>query len=387
MKIPKIKFVFDRRKRAGRGKTGSVEMRITHERVQKFLTTGVYLYPHQWDDLGQQVRDCMEATEYNIILSSMKKKALQIISRMLDSGSVDLAAIPVLLKQEDVSISFLDYILLRIKKRKVTANTHKSYVTLYNKVVEFGKIQTFQDITPRNIRAFSEWLHSYERVVLDINGEPVKKWYTQATIYKLTSNLSLFISDAVVDGYLTENPYQAKRMNENKGGTRIDQYLTPAEVEKIEKAAMPTPAVARSRDLFLLQCQTGLAYVDLMNYEFNADEHDVCRGRRQKTGTEFIFILTRKAKEILKRMNYRVPRISNQKYNAHLKIVGDAAGIGLPLTSHVGRRTAGSIWLNSGISIDIVAKCLGHQSIQVTQRAYAKILDTTVLEAFKKADI
>ena len=122
-----------------------------------------------------------------------------------------------------------------------------------------------------------------------------------------------------------------------------------------------------------------------MTYQFKPDERNVCRGVRHKTGTEFVFILTEKARELLRKIGYRVPSISNQKYNAHLKIIGDAAGIDMPITSHVGRRTAGSIWLNSGIPIDVVAKGLGHQSIQVTQRAYAKILDTTVVEAFRKA--
>ena len=188
-----------------------------------------------------------------------------------------------------------------------------------------------------------------------------------------------------MDGYLTENPYVTKRLNEDKGGTRIDQYLTVDEVAKIESARMPTPAVEKSRDLFLLQCYTGMAYVDLMSYDFKkAGGEQVCRGIRQKTGTEFVFVMTDKARAILERYKYKVPQLSNQKYNAHLKIMADAAGINKPITSHMGRRTAGSIWLNMGIPIDVVAKCLGHQSIQVTQRAYAKILDTTVVDAFKK---
>lgn len=260
-----------------------------------------------------------------------------------------------------------------------------SYVTMYNKVSEFGKFKSFSDITQKNIRDFSEWLHAYVRTERGADGRLIRKKYRQATIYKITSNLSLFISDAVVDGYVQENPYLTKRMSEDKGGTRIEQYLTPEQVKRIEEASMPTPAVAKSRDLFLLQCYTGLAYVDLMTYQFKPDSRGVCRGVRHKTGTEFIFILTEKARELLNKIGYKVPRISNQKYNAHLKIMGDAAGIEMPITSHVGRRTAGSIWLNSGIPIDVVAKCLGHQSIQVTQRAYAKILDTTVVEAFRKA--
>ena len=377
MKIPTIKFIYDRRNVSGKNKKGSIELRITYDRKQKFMSTGISVYPRHWNERTQRIIGAPGALEYNEILSEMERKTLRIISGMSESGRVDISAIPTLLRSQTASITFLEYMCQRMEKKNVVENTHRSHVTTYNKVVEFGKIKYFTDITPANIRAFGEWLHAYKM--------PNKKKYTQATIYKLTSNLSLFISDAVVDGYLTENPYVTKRLNEDKGGTRIDQYLTVDEVAKIESARMPTEAVSRSRDLFLLQCYTGMAYVDLMSYNFKkAGGEQVCRGIRQKTGTEFVFVMTDKAREILERYKYKMPTLSNQKYNAHLKIMADAAGINKPITSHMGRRTAGSIWLNMGIPIDVVAKCLGHQSIQVTQRAYAKILDTTVVDAFRK---
>ena len=377
MKIPKIKFVFDRKKVCGKDKKGSVEMRITYDFKQKYMSTGISVYPRHWNEKSQRVVGAPSALEYNEILAEMERKALKTVAGMVESGRVDILAIPTLLRAQTASITFLEYMCQRMEKKSVTENTHRSHVTTFNKVVEFGKIKFFADITPANIRAFSEWLHSYKM--------PGGKKYSQATIYKLTSNLSLFISDAVVDGYLTENPYVTKKLNEDKGGTRIDQYLTIDEVAAIESARMPTEAVGRSRDLFLLQCYTGMAYIDLMSYDFRkVGGEQLCRGVRQKTGTEFAFVMTEKARAILERYKYKVPQLSNQKYNAHLKIMADAAGIDKPITSHMGRRTAGSIWLNMGIPIDVVAKCLGHQSIQVTQRAYAKILDTTIMEAFKK---
>ena len=378
MKIPTTKYVFDRRHTATKTKKGYIELRISYERKQKFMATGIYVLPCHWDERTQRVVGHPSSVEYNDILSGIERKALKIISEMIENKRVDILAIPTLLRSQTASITFLEYMMQRMEKKQVTEHTHRSHVTTYNKVVEFGKIKYFSDITPSNIRAFSEWLHAYKM--------PNKKKYSQATIYKITSNLSLFISDAVVDGYVTDNPYVTKRMNENKGGTRIDQYLIPEEVEKIEKAKMPTQAVERSRDLFLLQCYTGMAYVDLMTYDFRliGDDNQLCRGVRHKTGTEFVFYVTDKARALLCKYGYNLPKLSNQKYNAHLKIVGDAAGIDKPITSHMGRRTAGSIWLNMGIPVDVVAKCLGHQSIQVTQRAYAKILDTTVKDAFKK---
>lgn len=389
MNLPKLKFIFDRKHIASKTKEGKIDLRITLVKKQKFISTGLSVFPNQWNDVEQQVRSREDAMECNAVLTSMRKKAMKVMMEMMDEGKMDINAVPVMMRQQTISFTFLEYVFQRMERKQVTDHTHKSYVTMYNKLCEFGRIKTFADITATNIRNFSEWLHAYVRIEKDNYGNDVKKKYTQATIYKITSNLSIFISDAVMDGLISENPYITKRMNENKGGTRIDQYLTIEEVGKIEQADMPTTAVSRSRDLFLLQCYTGLAYIDLMTFDFTQYKDGkgqlLCHGKRHKTGTEFVFVLTEKARNILQRYNYKMPVLTNQKYNAHLKIMGDAASIEKPITSHMGRRTAGSIWLNSGIPVDVVAKCLGHQSIQVTQRAYARILDTTVSEAFEKA--
>ena len=50
MKIPTIKFVFDRRHMASKDSKGYVEMIITHNRQRKYLSTGISCYPHQWKD-------------------------------------------------------------------------------------------------------------------------------------------------------------------------------------------------------------------------------------------------------------------------------------------------------------------------------------------------
>ena len=55
MIIPQIKFVFDRKHLASNIKRGVIEMRITFNRKQKFITTGVKCFPGEWDDAHESI--------------------------------------------------------------------------------------------------------------------------------------------------------------------------------------------------------------------------------------------------------------------------------------------------------------------------------------------
>lgn len=389
MKIPTIRFVFDRRNTAGNNGKGYVEMVITCEKQRKFISTGVTCYPNQWK--GDSKRNIYVSgtgadIEMNQILLTMYQKAYRIVSQQVESGQVDISAIPVLLKAQNVDMTFLDYIFTRMEKKNVVEYTKRSYVSFYNKLSEYGKIRFFSDISEKTIRDFDEWLHSYKWTEKDTRGNDVVKTYSQATIGSFHKNLKNFIADAVVDGYLKENVYVSKAIKVDKGKTRIDEFLTAEELDAIEKADMHLRSLSESRDLFLMQCYSGMAFVDLMSFDFSEvkgmEDGSVIHGVRHKTGTEFSFVLTDKAREILEKYGWRLPKLPNQKYNARLKMVADAARIDKNLTSHMGRRSAGMIWLNMGIPIEIVSRCLGHSSIITTQKAYARVLDKTIAEAF-----
>ena len=54
MGTPVLILVFDRHCRATKTREGSVDLRITYERRQRFVTTGFRLFPRQWKN-GQVV--------------------------------------------------------------------------------------------------------------------------------------------------------------------------------------------------------------------------------------------------------------------------------------------------------------------------------------------
>jgi integrase/recombinase XerD len=81
-----------------------------------------------------------------------------------------------------------------------------------------------------------------------------------------------------------------------------------------------------------------------------------------------------------------LPVISNVDYNRYLKVIAQAAGIDKPISTHWGRHTAAMYWLNHGIPLEVVSRCLGHSSTRITQSTYARFETGAIKDAFDKMD-
>ena len=392
MLVPKIVLVYDRRHTADRTHKGSIELRITMGKKQKFIATGIMVYPQHWKGGNPFVSGYENSPEENRQLTIIINRAQKIVSGMLENGEVDIDAIPRLLKpSEGAGITFLQYMMKRIEKERETEAeaTYRQKVTFYNKLHEYGKIKLFSDISEKAIRDFDDWLHSYKWTVTDKYGRPVAKSYSQATIGSFHKNLKAFIADAKVDGYLKENVYVEKRIKVDKGKTRLDQFLTPDEIRKVEMAEMPTKSLSEARDLFVFALKTGMAYVDLMGFDpSKIKETDgvlIYTSKRQKTGIKFTCVITESVKAILDKFGGRLPRISNQKYNVKLKLIADAAGIDKNLSSHWARHSAAMYWLNEGVPREVISRVLGQSNLEQI-KAYAEILEDSVVREMKKIE-
>ncbi len=73
-----------------------------------------------------------------------------------------------------------------------------------------------------------------------------------------------------------------------------------------------------------------------------------------------------------------MPVFSNIVMNDYLRDIAKLCGFNKPLTCHVARHTAASVvFLANRVSLENVAKILGHKSTKMTQR-YAKVLDISI---------
>ena len=102
--------------------------------------------------------------------------------------------------------------------------------------------------------------------------------------------------------------------------------------------------------------------------------------KRTKTDTDFVFQLLKPALEILQKYDFKLPKMSNQRYNDYLKAIGQMVGVDR-LHTHMGRATAATLFLSKGMPINIVARVLGHTTLRQTTR-YARTLNKDVQSAF-----
>ena len=377
MKVPKVKLVYDRKKRATNTHEGTIELRVLFQCKQKFLSTGVAILPRQWDEKNECVKLRNDATSLNKALSLIKNAAVDLLMEMVQQGIVDLSRLNEVLKPKVNNLTFHEYMKERIEKRNVGENTRERYVSFYKIFVEeYGKIVNFSDITEAGIRDYDEWLH--KRMV---NGHLMQ----QSTIYSHHKYLRLFIYDAVMDGYVDKNPYQSRRIKIDHGEGGQIPCLTINQVETIEGLDL-VGFLDKTRDLFLFQCYTGLAFADMQKFrlkDYTQDEDGkyLIKGQRTKTDTTYIFLLSEKALAIVGKYKGRIPSISNQKYNQYLKVIGQMIGVPT-LHSHMGRSTFASTCLNQGMNTDVLKHALGHTTTIQTNR-YATMQDSTIKQAFE----
>ena len=181
------------------------------------------------------------------------------------------------------------------------------------------------------------------------------------------------------------NPFIGYKIGRKNRDVR---FLTEEEVQRIKAKEMPSPGLDNVRDLFLFQCYTALSYCDMAllepkDFQSNEDGILYLRKNRKKTGVEFFIVLLPEAVAIARKYHFKLPLISNQRYNNYLKEIGTLCNIDKPMHSHIGRHTAATYLLNRSVPMEMVAKVLGHTTTKQT-RHYAKLLDRSVFDEFKK---
>lgn len=230
-----------------------------------------------------------------------------------------------------------------------------------------------------------------DKQVTEITNEVVSGFYADLNRkYESTTSASMMVKLKTVitfgldNNRIKINPFNGIKITKK---TKEVEFLTESEVKAIKEKNL-VGRLSKVRDLFIFQCFTGLAYTDMAHltredFQVNELGQIYIKKSRLKTGVGFTTVLFPEAAEIIKRYDYELPVLSNQKYNSYLKEIADLCGINKPMHTHIGRHSFATMALNRGLSLETVAKMLGHSNIKQTQH-YSKLVDKTVFEAIAK---
>lgn len=370
---PILKYVYNRRKKASATRDAVVELRISFEYKQKYMSTGIRLFPNEWS--RGRVVNRLDSVVINKILDKFIMDVRNIIYDMLETGHIDIFAIPAKLKTKHRSKdTFFAFCKERAKIRKYgkSKKSQERYDKFLNFLKEYGKIRTFDDLREVKIMELDRYLRSK-------NMKANSRWNNYHRF------LNSYILDAQKEHLVERNPYDSVNIDHGNDSDGIEKYLTPEEFAQLKKAIMPSERLQNVLDLFIFQCYTCLSYTDLKDFDAaKIQEKDGKRfyiGLRNKTQKDFTIPLLSEAQAILDKYEGKLPVISNVKYNLLIKEVVVQAGINKPVTTHWARHTGATLLLNAGVPMLTVSKVCGHSSIKITEKVYAKLLPETIVAA------
>ena len=400
----RISLTFDHHKRTPKGQEGPVEVRVTVNRKPYYINTGVRVHKERL--VGNAVRDMAvpgedgvkrvtsDADVLNERLTTIVRLVESEVNRCLDNRlPIDVASVRnkvwgSLRPESDDAPVLIAWIKKMAADADISSATKKRYTTLCNKLAEYGRMLRWDQVTKENIYEWDVWLRQ-QRVPLTENQLEAgmeAETLSQSAVYNYHKLLKAVINRALKFDVIDANPYDKMKGMFKRGTREAVDYLTEDQIAKVlNLTPVPGSQVAMAHDLFIFQMFTGLAYADTQMFDVSQyreiDGQWRFIGERIKTGVPYVSMLLPQAVEVLKRNGWRVPRMTNQRYNQMLKAIGMVIGIE-KLHSHMGRHTFATMMLSNGAKIENVSRMLGHTNIVQTQR-YAKVLAKDVYDDFE----
>ncbi|MBE7399989.1 site-specific integrase [Bacteroides fragilis] len=362
--------------------TTAVLCRITIDGKNSVITTGVYCKPEDFNAKKGEVKD----GKANGTLLKFRERIGQAYEQILKEQGVISAE---LLKNTLVGVNAVPVTLLltgaeeleRLEKRSVEIKSRSTYrqsvifqECLRQYLLSFGKEDIiFSEIT-------EQFGLSYKVFLLKDMGCSTDK------MNKCLCWLNRLVYIAVDREIIRSNPLEDVAY-EKKNPPRL-LHISRGELKLMMETPMEDSMLELARRMFIFSSLTGLAYVDIYRlYPHHigktTDNRTYIREKRGKTHVEAFIPLHPIAEQILSLYNttddtkpvFPLPIRDIMWHEIHA--VGNALKFKENLSHHQARHTFGTLLLSAGISIESIAKMMGHTNIATTQ-VYAKVTDRKI---------
>ncbi|MCU0439017.1 MAG: site-specific integrase [Raineya sp.] len=274
-----------------------------------------------------------------------------------------------------------EHIEFKINRGMIKTTDKKTHKTVINKIAYFLESK---DIANIGYNRFDYSL--FEEMVTFMRNHR----FNRKKVYKAEDNVVKNSHlNRLIQTVRAANKYALKKgytktlipeMDSLKLDAQSTEFLTMKELRALEQLDVSkSKAYEAVKDVFLFSCYTGFLWSDMtafepkLHLETDDKEKTWIIKPREKTGTKQILPLLPKAQNILEKWDYQLPLGCEQVHNRTIKVLTRLAGIHKRISNRCARKTAGMLWLDAGVSIEVVATMLGHKDVRITQRHYAQI--------------
>ncbi|MBQ7311930.1 MAG: site-specific integrase [Alistipes sp.] len=371
--------------RTRRNGLSPINLTISYNGSRATMSTGRQVKFEDWDNKRQRVRGSSdEANAINDHLQLLRTRLYDKENELLERGYIVNANI-----LRDAMLDRIDTL-----QAKSLMQLFREYLADRKSDMECGKIakDTYTNIERAYELVLMYLKHRYKRsdmALLELNHSFIASFHTfllnnrkmkQNTSVKSLRILKQVINVALADRHLPTDPFVKFKIQRE---VVERDFLTNDELESIINHSFSTSRLERARDVFVFACYTGLSYSDLKTLaKEHISEDDSGRlwikKHRVKTGVLFRVPLLPIPKLILEK--YReseemLPVGDLSTFDEYLKEIAALCGINKRVSTHTARYTfATTVTLTNRVSIDVVAKMMGHTNTRMTSH-YAKVVD------------
>ncbi|MDO9187584.1 MAG: site-specific integrase [Bacteroidia bacterium] len=385
--------VFNRKDKLNKHGKAPIEIRMYQNRQRRFISTGVFVTPVEWDKkrleinskcsdyelLNYQIRELISKYEKAQVEHSLKGKSFS-INTLENKNEVFFNG------------SFVEFVREEIKSNlTLGAKTKVSHTNTVNKLVEFTKTGDikFEQV---NYTFVDNFLNHLRKEKLAIN-----------TVHKQHKTLRKYIEIAIKKGYYDlPNPCKDIKV---KTEQKKREVLTLEEMQQLEKLDLHkfVDKVSIVRDMFIFSCYTGLRISDATNLKT-----EYVKKGKEGYELEFVTIKVNKRAEIPlynlfkktkaklsspeailekyydKKNEFVFPRLTEPFINSHLKVIAEEAKILIKVTFHTARHSFGTYMANK-IPVPQLMHLMQHSDIKTTMM-YVHMNQELVKQGLLKVD-
>ena len=384
------------------GKAGVIYYQLSHKRKSRQITTGIRLFPEQWDALRERA----------VVPFAGLDGEIAVVQRQIDGDLCLFRAIIGDFEARRVEYGLPDVVgrfrsfgrvtvfafiekqiaCLRAGGRLGTARNYRRTLNSFAGFLNGADIP-FSLLDEQLVSRYDDWLRR-RRIVLN-------------TVSFYMRVLRAVFNKAVREGIVSQSsPFRNVYTGVDRTRKRAVGEETVIRLRRLNLEHSPSLALAR--DIFIFSyCARGMAFVDIAFLR----KQDIAGGAicyvRRKTGQRLTIRIEPCMGDIIERYapvtrtsDYVFPLLNAEDpvrgfsqyqtalgyYNRRLKRLAELLGLEMPLSSYTSRHTWATTARNHNVPLSVISAGMGHASEKTTQ-IYLASLESSVVDQANRSII